>query len=173
MMHWAMHVVPCRSSASLHRSHAQLHTHGKPTHSQHTRAGCPARPAIDAPAACCTWCHPHPHHPHPHTPPLQGCKWQFLVFGGEFKVDFTVSEQSEQLKLSFCLLESSFMQAFEGRWQVRPAAGGQGCVVEHQLAVMPFVALPPAVEAYAGKIFVAQVSDILADLQAELRRREQ
>ena len=144
-----------------------------PTHSQHT---CARRTQPGHYIHLCSYSQPAaPAAASTHTipPPLQGCKWQFLVFGGEFKVDFTVSEQPEQLKLSFCLLESSFMQAFEGRWQVRPAAGGQGCVVEHQLAVMPFVALPPAVEAYAGKIFVQQVSAILADLQAELRRREQ
>ncbi len=118
------------------------------------------------------WRPPSPRPTLPLAPPhLQGCRWKFLVFGGEFKVDFTVREQPEELRLAFQLQESSFMRHFEGRWQLERLPSG-ATLVRHQLAVMPFMELPAAVEGYVRGIFSSQVSAILADLQAELERRE-
>jgi hypothetical protein len=84
-----------------------------------------------------------------------------------------VHEQREDLRLSFKMMESSFMRDFEGRWSVRRLPSGAGSVVVHELAVMPFMELPGAVEGYMQSIFSSQVSAILRDLHAELGRRQQ
>jgi hypothetical protein len=81
-----------------------------------------------------------------------------------------VQEQPEELRLGFKLQESSFMRHFEGRWQVVRLPSGASAV-RHQLAVMPFMELPAALEGYMRGIFSSQVSAILADLAQELARR--
>jgi hypothetical protein len=55
--------------------------------------------------------------------PLQAGKWQFLFFKGTFDVRLHVKEHPQDRTVVFTLAESSFMQNFEGRWQVRQARG--------------------------------------------------
>jgi hypothetical protein len=55
--------------------------------------------------------------------PLQAGKWQFLFFKGTFDVRLNVMEHLQDRTVVFTLAESTFMQNFEGRWQVRQASG--------------------------------------------------
>ncbi|KAK9808327.1 hypothetical protein WJX73_002249 [Symbiochloris irregularis] len=52
---------------------------------------------------------------------LQDCRWQFLMFSGSFRTRLAVHEDPQQQRLTFSLLEASFMRDFEGQWQVAPA----------------------------------------------------
>ena len=50
--------------------------------------------------------------------PMQECKWEFLIFSGSFSAELTVKEERNQGRLTFSLIESSFMEEFVGRWKV-------------------------------------------------------
>jgi hypothetical protein len=49
---------------------------------------------------------------------LQFGKWQFLTFSGTFDVTLDVTEEPGSRLLVFRLVRSTFMEDFEGRWQV-------------------------------------------------------
>eukprot|EP00889_Picochlorum_renovo_P000811 jgi/Picre1/27841/NNA_000805.t1 len=49
--------------------------------------------------------------------------WNFLIFRGSFETALQVSEDSQNLKLSFSLLESAFMKQFIGTWSVEEDPG--------------------------------------------------
>lgn len=111
---------------------------------------------------------------------LQVCRWRFLAFSGTFNVLLAISEQRPSHGLSFKLIESGFMQDFEGVWRVEEAGSGGGpatgttgssCVVRHQLSIRPPVDLPPLVSTYASPIFVNQVRQVLEDLDAAIAAR--
>lgn len=57
---------------------------------------------------------------------LQACQWQVSGLKGNFNVTLNVDEQPSARQLVFTLQESSFMNDFEGRWQVgrQPEPGG-------------------------------------------------
>ena len=50
---------------------------------------------------------------------LQDCKWEFLVFSGNFGAELSVREDRQRANLTFSLIKSSFMNSFVGQWQVR------------------------------------------------------
>lgn len=71
-----------------------------------------------------------PHPPSPHLRCTQACRWQFLAFSGTFDVQLAVQEDADAMLLVFRLVRSSFMNDFEGRWQVRvriSCMGGLDC----------------------------------------------
>jgi hypothetical protein len=49
---------------------------------------------------------------------MQCGKWQFLTFSGTFDVTLDVTEEPGSRLLVFRLVRSTFMEDFEGRWQV-------------------------------------------------------
>ena len=49
---------------------------------------------------------------------LQDCKWEFLVFSGNFGAELSVREDQQRANLTFSLIRSSFMNSFVGQWQV-------------------------------------------------------
>lgn len=51
----------------------------------------------------------------------QLCRWEFLVFSGNFETELTVEEDLPNGSVVFRLVTSSFMRQFEGRWQVTAA----------------------------------------------------
>ncbi|PNH03267.1 hypothetical protein TSOC_010684 [Tetrabaena socialis] len=107
---------------------------------------------------------------------VQNCKWAFLAFSGTFKVHLGVREDPDRGILTFSLVQSNFMNDFEGRWCVRPGSGeggpsGAWCEVEHSLSVVPSVPVPAAVAYYTRGIFVRQVESILRDLQEGMASR--
>ena len=51
---------------------------------------------------------------------LQDCKWEFLVFSGNFGAELSVREDQQRVNLTFSLIRSSFMNSFVGQWQVSP-----------------------------------------------------
>lgn len=101
---------------------------------------------------------------------LQACKWQFLALAGTFSLQLAVQEEPASRMLVFKLIKSSFMRDFEGRWQVTPT-GKSSCMVEHVLAVKPFMPIPAAIGQYTKNIFTRQVTAILADLSLEVDRQ--
>ncbi|KAK9905740.1 hypothetical protein WJX75_005449 [Coccomyxa subellipsoidea] len=85
----------------------------------------------------------------------QLCRWEFLVFSGNFETELTVEEDLPNGSVVFRLVTSSFMRQFEGRWQVSELENGS-CRVEHQLSVEPVLAPPQAFAGYTQKIFMRQ-----------------
>jgi hypothetical protein len=55
--------------------------------------------------------------------------------------------------------------------QVTPLPQG-GCYVEHQLAVKPSIPIPSAIAPFTANLFKAQVTGLLNDLAAEMRRQK-
>ncbi len=50
----------------------------------------------------------------------QSCRWEFLIFSGSFRIVLSVHmEEAGPRSLVFRRVQSSFMRAMEGRWQVR------------------------------------------------------
>eukprot|EP00873_Tetraselmis_striata_P037340 jgi/Tetstr1/457604/TSEL_044171.t1 len=103
---------------------------------------------------------------------MQKCRWKFLMFSGTFDAVLSVREVPEQRVLLFELVQSSFMQGFQGRWKVVDNGQG-GSVVKHSLTVNPTLSPPSVMGGYTRKIFVEQEHQVLDDLIAELIRREQ
>lgn len=109
---------------------------------------------------------------HPEIILLQDCKWEFLVFSGNFRAKLGVKEDLQRRCVTFSLITSSFMKDFVGRWQVQPhPSPSGGCTVEHRLAVEPLVSPPALMASYTQKIFVQQVTSILKDLEQEMALR--
>ena len=57
---------------------------------------------------------------------MQTCRWEFLVFSGNFEMRLTVHEARQHGEVVFNLISSSFMRQFQGAWKVcawlKPAA---------------------------------------------------
>jgi len=50
----------------------------------------------------------------------QSCRWEFLIFSGSFRIVLSVHmEEAGPRSLVFRRVQSTFMRAMEGRWQVR------------------------------------------------------
>eukprot|EP00892_Ulva_mutabilis_P008030 jgi/Ulvmu1/559/UM001_0567.1 len=98
----------------------------------------------------------------------QECTWKFLMFRGSFNIVLTVDEKPATQDVDFSLVESKFMRAFQGSWNIQEAAGG-GCMVEHTLQVTPLLSPPPAFSGYTSKIFIKQVTGIMEDLQQAMQ----
>ncbi|KAJ9522559.1 hypothetical protein QJQ45_008403 [Haematococcus lacustris] len=49
---------------------------------------------------------------------VQTCRWAFMSLSGTFDVRMTVQLDTKQHSLTFSLLDSPFMKAFDGRWTV-------------------------------------------------------
>ena len=99
----------------------------------------------------------------------QECTWKFLMFRGSFKIVLNVDEQPATREVEFSLLESKFMRAFQGSWNIQEMPGG-GCKVEHTLQVTPLISPPPAFAGYTSRIFIKQVTGIMEDLQQALKQ---
>lgn len=114
---------------------------------------------------------------------LQSCKWRFLAFSGNFECRLTVVADPNTDTVIFNLVSSSYMNEFEGRWEVKAvrsdgngsSSGSSGLVgarVNHQLSVKPSFPVPPPIARYIAPIFQQQVTGILEDLQREVNRRQ-
>ena len=103
----------------------------------------------------------------------QTCSWRFALFSGQFDCRILVEQRKEEdsgnlPQLTFNLIESSFMKAFEGSWLVK--RGSNGVIVEHLLSVRPMLDIPPALSALSQNIFCSQVHTTLEDLEKEVCR---
>lgn len=91
------------------------------------------------------------------------------MFRGSFIIVTSVDEQPECKAVDFSLVESKFMRAFQGSWNVEEAPAG-GCKVVHTLQVTPLLSPPPVFANYTSKIFIKQVTGIMEDLQQALAK---
>ena len=98
--------------------------------------------------------------------------WNFLIFRGSFETELEVFEYPEELKLSFNLLQSAFMNQFVGTWNIESESSTGTTVIRHSLSVAPSVKPPQRIGDITKKIFEAQVKGILRDLAAELSRAD-
>ena len=54
---------------------------------------------------------------------LQSCRWEFLIFSGSFRIVLSVHvDEAGPRTLVFRRVQSTFMRAMEGRWQVRASS---------------------------------------------------
>jgi len=97
--------------------------------------------------------------------------WNFLIFRGSFETELEVMENLEELKISFSLVQSAFMNQFVGAWSIDQDVTGTS-IIRHSISVAPSVRPPQKIGDLTKRIFEAQVHNILRDLAGELNGRE-
>lgn len=101
----------------------------------------------------------------------QRCNWEFFIFGGTFRALFDLNEDVSNRVLEFEMRNKGFMQRLNGRWHVSDMLNGT-CQVEYVLTVKPFLLPPPPFSGYTRRIFVAQMMQIMEDLDQEICRKK-
>jgi hypothetical protein len=98
----------------------------------------------------------------------QGCIWRFLWFQGTFQMNLLVSQDPHSYRVTFRLLESSFLRDFRGCWNISNLSAND-CQVIYTLSVEPRITPPDRVMSYTSTIFKRQIAQLMDDLAGYAR----